>query len=130
MFVHPSHFSAERKEAESACLSANKECVGRLKVGDRREGGRAAVDTSDNPHPTHFQPSPLLPPSSPSFQCKMPETESEQEPLAAPPSDPSMELEHLGFLFDASCLNFFYYSVKTGGRKKNKKSFIHKKYVL
>jgi len=88
------------------------------------------VDTSDTTTTTTTTTpqTPPRPPSTarfllfPSRQSKMPETESERELLAAPsflPSDPeSAESENrswsaaaVGFLFDASCLNFFYYSV-------------------
>lgn len=53
-------FSTERKEAESASLSAKEECLGRLIEGDQRGGG-VAEDTSDNPHPHPPPPHPPLP---------------------------------------------------------------------
>lgn len=88
-----SRFSAERKEAESASLSAKEECFGRLIEGGLRGGG-AVVDTSGKP--------PTPPPSHhrfllfPSRQCKMPETESEWELLATLSSDPeSVESDDL-----------------------------------
>ncbi|KAA8581033.1 hypothetical protein FQN60_015312 [Etheostoma spectabile] len=70
-------YFAERKEAESASLSAKEECSGRLLEGDRRGGG-VAVDTSDSPQPHPPPPPPLLL-LLPFRQRKMPETESDWE---------------------------------------------------
>ncbi|KAG7239790.1 hypothetical protein INR49_028377 [Caranx melampygus] len=85
-------YFAQRKEAESASLSAKEEYLGRLRAGDRR-GGRVLVDTSDTPTPLSHHHHFLL---FPSHQCKMPETENKWEPLTASSSDPrSVDLVHL-----------------------------------
>lgn len=73
-------FSTEREEAESASLSAKVERFGRLEAGVRRRGG-VVVDTSDTPHLTLHRRFLLFP----SRLCKMPETESESEPLLPNP---------------------------------------------
>lgn len=113
--------STERKEAQSASLSAKEGVFWQTRRRGAQRGRGVAEDTSDNP------PTPPSTTTSSSFQRKMPETESEREPPAFPLTPQSVESEPLphphlhspteagrrpfGFLFDASCLNFFYYSV-------------------
>lgn len=64
-----SRFSAERKEAESAGLSAKEECFGRLIEGDGTGGGEVLLASEAPPPPPLLRPRP---------KCKMPETESDR----------------------------------------------------
>lgn len=125
-----SHFSSERKEAESASLSAKEGLfLADSVVGEGVSEGK--WDTSDNPHPpTQLHTPPPWPPPRPPLSSKMPETESEQKMSAFLwPTVSGMKKSPLvypaeacaqpfGFLFDASCLNFFNYSVQKGKKSK------------
>lgn len=131
-----SRFSAERKEAESASLSAKEECFGRLIEGER-SGGGVVVDTFDNP-PTHPTPSSTTASSSSppaSVRCLRQRASGSDWLHLLLIQD---QWNHtcrgwslaLGFLFDASCLNFFYCSVQKEGGKKTSEKFSTEKCVL
>lgn len=103
--------STERKEAESASLSAKEECFGRLKSGDWRGGGRAA-DTSDSPiPPISAVTSSSSPPTS--VRCLRQRASGSHWLIQNQWNWNTFSSCSLAcrFLFDASCLNFFYYSV-------------------
>lgn len=124
-------FSTERKEAESASLSAKEERFGRLAEEDRRGGG-VVVDTSDSLHPALHHRFLLFP----SRQCKMPETESTWELLAfcwsrisgirtpaeASPWPSDFCLMHLALTFLLLCIK--------EEKKKNREKFSTEKCVL
>lgn len=127
-------FSTERKEAESASLSAKEESWGRLIEGDQRGGG-VAEDASDNPHPALHPPHPPLPlPASvrclrqrASGSCWLssdPESAESEPPPANPPHRRGWSKAFFGFLFDASCLNFFLLlCIKEEKKKKSEEKF-------
>lgn len=79
--------STERKEAQSASLSAKEGVFGQTRRRGDQRGRGVAEDTSDNP------PTPPSTTTSSSFQRKMPETESEREPPAFPLTPQSVESE-------------------------------------